>query len=203
MTGGMCKNQARVCGIDEVGRGPLAGPVVAAAVLFLDDPPPTGLGDSKKLSLRRRLELNETLRSKDTAYGLGWVWHDEIDSLNIHNATLTAMHRAWQDLVRLFPDASHRCTEICVDGSFVPAGLPVPAQAIVRGDNIVPEIMAASILAKVARDTWMESYGQQDRRYGFERHKGYPSAEHRQALARFGPCPIHRRSFRGVLPAPR
>lgn len=202
MTGGMCENQARVCGIDEVGRGPLAGPVVAAAVMFLQDEPIDGLRDSKKLSPQRRVDLDHRIRLGNAAYGVGWVWHNEIDELNIHHATLTAMTRAWRELIRTFPDESRQCTGFLVDGSFVPPDLPLPARAIVRGDSVVPEIMAASILAKVARDSWMVSYGEQDPRYGFERHKGYPSAEHRNAIARYGPCPIHRRSFRGVVSTP-
>lgn len=177
-----------VCGIDEAGRGPLAGPVAAGAVILPDDFPRELLADSKALSPARRELAAKAIRERAIAWGLGWATVAEIDLLNIHRATLLAMRRAVEAL-------SVRPDLLLVDGLFVPeTGLP--AQAIVRGDTTVHEIMAASILAKTSRDAWMADYAKREPRYGFERHKGYPTAFHRMALARYGPCPIHRRSFR-------
>jgi ribonuclease HII len=177
-----------VCGIDEAGRGPLAGPVTAAAVVLPPDFPTGVLADSKALSPARREAAARLIRSRAIAWAVGWASADEIDRMNIHHATLLAMRRAVEDL-------AVRPSLLVVDGLFVPdAG--VPGRAVVRGDATVPEIMAASILAKTARDAWMEEYAQHEPGYGFERHKGYPTREHRAAIARLGPCSIHRRSFR-------
>ena len=181
-----------VCGIDEAGRGPLAGPVTAAAVIL---PPgfPTGiLADSKALSPARREEAAGVIRDRATAWAVGWASHEEIDRVNIHHATLLAMRRAVEGL-------TVRPTLLLVDGLFVPdAG--VTGRAVVHGDATVPEIMAASILAKTARDAWMSEYAKREPGYGFEQHKGYPTREHRAAIARLGPCAIHRRSFRLIPP---
>jgi ribonuclease HII len=189
---------SRVCGIDEVGRGPLAGPVTAAAAILSTSCDPSLLGDSKALSEKRRDRAFAALTGGMCRYGLGWVSPEEIDSLNIHRATLLAMERAWEALLAAASDLAVEA--IHVDGRFCPAISGPPCTAIVGGDRSDPAIMAASIIAKVARDRWMVAYSRRDDRYDFARHKGYPTAAHRAALQRHGPCPIHRRSFRGVLP---
>ena len=178
----------RVCGIDEAGRGPLAGPVTAAAVVLPPDFPTGILADSKVLSPSRRESAAAVIRQRAVAWAVGWATSEEIDRVNIHHATLLAMRRAVEGL-------TVRPSLLLVDGLFVPeAG--VPGRAIIRGDATVPEIMAASILAKTARDAWMTEYAKREPGYGFEKHKGYPTREHRAAIARLGPCAIHRRSFR-------
>lgn len=205
MTGGTNKNQARgsaLCGLDEAGRGPLAGPVVAAAVVLPDGAMIPGLNDSKKLSPHRRTILAAAIRDLALATGLGWVWPEEIDRINILQAAMRAMEYAWQDLAQSYPEVAQQVTLWNVDGNCVPPGLPRGTTAIVRGDATEPAIMAASIIAKTTRDQWMVDYSLQDPRYGFERHKGYPSRAHREALEKYGPCAIHRRSFRGVLRDP-
>ncbi len=191
-------SSALPCGIDEAGRGPLAGPVTAAAVCLPDDFPVDHLADSKALSPSRREALAVQIRAGATAWSLGWASAEEIDRYNIHHATLLAMRRAVEGL-------AVRPTELLVDGLFVPA-CGIPGRAIVRGDATIPAIMAASILAKTARDAWMVRYAAVDPRYGFERHKGYPTVQHRQCIALHGLSPIHRRSFRvssaAVRPSP-
>ena len=177
-----------VCGIDEAGRGPHAGPVTAAAVVLPPDFPTGILADSKALSPARREAAARVIKERSVAWAVGWASAAEIDALNIHHATLLAMRRAIEGL-------PVRPSLLLVDGLFVPeAG--VPGRAIVRGDATVPEIMAASIIAKTARDAWMEDYALKEPGYGFERHKGYPTREHRAAITQLGPCAIHRRSFR-------
>lgn len=177
-----------VCGVDEAGRGPLAGPVTAAAVILSADFPTGLLADSKRLPPARREAAARVIRERATAWALGWASAEEIDRINIHRATLLAMRRAVDGL-------AVRPTLLLVDGLFVPeAG--VTGRAVVRGDATVPAIMAASILAKTARDAWMTEYATREPGYGFDRHKGYPTREHREAIARLGPCAIHRRSFR-------
>ncbi|MDA3951162.1 MAG: ribonuclease HII [Spirochaeta sp.] len=184
------------CGIDEVGRGPLAGPVTAAAVILPPHFDCSILADSKKLSASRRAWVELQLREHGVRFGLGWVENDEIDRLNIHNATLLAMQRAFAELRATGADGA---IDVTVDGRFCPPGLP-SCRALVGADATIPEVMAASILAKNARDDRMVQYAAQDDRYGFEQHKGYPTAAHRLALRTHGPCAIHRRSFRGVVP---
>lgn len=186
----------RRCGVDEAGRGPLAGPVVAAAVVLADGFPRSVLADSKKLSAARR-EAARALIDREACVGIGWSHADEIDRINIHRATLAAMERALTSLRRTMGDRAAGRLHILVDGRFCPPGA-APCEPIVGGDGRIPEIMAASIVAKTERDRWMSAYGRSDTRYGFEAHKGYPTAAHRAALARHGPCEIHRRSFRGV-----
>jgi len=178
---------AWVAGVDEVGRGPLAGPVVAAAVILPLDFVLPGLADSKKLSPSRRTALAAILRDQVTDWGLGCVAPGEIDRINIHQATLLAMRRALVALRRL-PD------HLLVDGCHVPKG-PWTGTAIVGGDGLEPAISAASILAKVWRDDWMLALHERYPMYGFDRHKGYPTPAHRRALECHGPCPEHRRSF--------
>lgn len=174
-----------IAGVDEVGRGPLAGPVIACAVI-LDCTIP-GVTDSKKLSEAKRRKLAKEIQAKATCYAYGRAEVDEIDALNIHHATLLAMKRALLGLT-VRPD------EVLVDGLYVPE-IDIPAKAIVNGDALVEVIGAASILAKVYRDEEMIGLAEQYPGYGFEKHKGYPTALHRAALSQLGVTNIHRRSF--------
>ncbi len=176
-------------GVDEVGRGPLAGPVVAAAVV-LSDGGPQGLRDSKKLTARRREALAEEIRNSALCWSLGRAEVEEIDRLNILRASHLAMQRAVAGLA-LPPEL------ILVDGNLLPS-FPIPAVAVVKGDDRVPTISAASILAKVARDEEMIALADRHPGYGFERHKGYGTAAHLEALRTLGPTPHHRRSFAPV-----
>jgi ribonuclease HII len=179
--------------VDEAGRGPLAGPVTAAAVILPPGFPVDLLADSKRLSAQRRAAAAEVIRGKAVAWCVGWATHEEIDELNIHRATLLAMARAVRGL-------SVRPEKIQVDGLYCP-DTGIPSEAIVRGDATVHAIMAASILAKTSRDAWMEGYARIEPAYGFDRHKGYPTAEHRAFVLRLGPSRIHRRSFRVSPPS--
>ncbi len=177
-----------ICGVDEAGRGPLAGPVVAAAVILTDDFPYSILNDSKKLSPQRREEATRIIITK-AIYSAGWAWPEEIDRFNIHNATLLAMKRAISSL-SVTPDV------VLIDGKYTPSLPPkFSVNAIVRGDTYVPQIQAASIIAKVIRDLWMERYARIEPRYLFENHKGYPTREHRLLIKKYGLSPIHRKSF--------
>ncbi|MGV8921877.1 MAG: ribonuclease HII [Thermomonas sp.] len=180
-----------VAGIDEAGRGPLAGPVSVAAVILDPSRPIAGLDDSKRLSERKREALYPLIIERALAWRIEFVEADEIDTLNILQATMTGMRRA---LAGLSPCAGHAL----IDGNRIPEGLICPATAIVGGDGLEPAIMAASILAKVARDARMRELHVEHPHYGFDRHKGYPSPMHLQALALHGPCPQHRRSFAPV-----
>ncbi len=180
-----------IAGVDEVGRGPLAGPVIAAAVILDPAHPITGLADSKQLSEIRREQLAVEIRAHALAWALGRADVTEIDRINILQASLLAMRRAVEDL-SIIP---HR---VLVDGKHCPSGLVCPCQALIKGDATVPAISAASILAKVARDAELRELHNHYPDYGFARHKGYPTVAHRQALHRFGPCPEHRRSFAPV-----
>ena len=180
-----------VAGVDEAGRGPLAGPVCVAAVILDPSRPIEGLNDSKQLSERRREALYPLIADRALAWRIEFVEADEIDALNILQATMTGMRRA---VAALSPSAAHAL----IDGNRVPDGLPCAATAIIDGDASEPAIMAASILAKVARDARMRELHAQYPQYGFDRHKGYPSALHREALLKHGPCPQHRRSFAPV-----
>lgn len=181
-----------ICGVDEAGRGPLAGPVAAAAVILPRDFPRDILDDSKALDPPERTSAAAVIRARAVAWSIGWASHEEIDALNIHNATLLAMRRAVQAL-------TVRPTQVLVDGLFCPS-CGVPANAIVGGDATVPEIMAASIIAKTARDRWMEEYAGLEPAYGFDRHKGYPTPEHRRVVLAVGPSRIQRMSFRVTSP---
>ena len=182
-----------IAGVDEVGRGPLAGPVVAAAVILDPARPITGLADSKKLSPARRERLALDIRASALAWALGRAEVAEIDRLNIFQASLLAMRRAVEALP-MTPD------RVLVDGKHCPL-LTCPCTAIVKGDATVPAISAASILAKVTRDAELRELHDRYPRYDFARHKGYPTAIHREALRRYGPCPEHRRSFAPVAAA--
>ena len=180
-----------VAGVDEAGRGPLAGPVSVAAVILDPLRPIEGLDDSKRLSERRREALYPLIIERALAWRIEFVEADEIDVLNILQATMTGMRRA---LAALSPCAQHAL----IDGNRIPDGLSCAATAIVGGDGLEPSIMAASILAKVARDARMRELHAVHPHYGFDKHKGYPSAMHLQALSLHGPCPQHRRSFAPV-----
>jgi ribonuclease HII len=178
------------CGVDEAGRGPLAGPVVAAAVILDPARPIAGLADSKKLSAAKREKLAVEIRAKALAWCVAEATVEEIDTLNILQATLLAMQRAVAGLT-VVP------MEALIDGNRCPK-LAVPARAIVGGDATVAEISAASILAKTVRDAGMLELHVRYPRYGFDRHKGYGTAEHLAALAAHGPIPAHRKSFAPV-----
>ena len=179
-----------VAGIDEAGRGPLAGPVVAAAVILDERQPIRGLGDSKVLTARRREALFDEIRAKALCCAIAEASAEEIDRLNILQATLLAMRRAVEAL-RLPP---HR---VVVDGNRVPV-LKMPVAAVVKGDSLVPAISAASILAKVHRDRLCQVMHALHPQYGFDGHKGYPTPAHLAALQQHGACPEHRRSFAPV-----
>jgi ribonuclease HII len=179
-----------IAGVDEAGRGPLAGPVAAAAVILDPARPIAGLDDSKRLSATRRARLEEAIKAEALAWSLAWATVAEIDVGNILQAALLAMQRAVAGL-GVAP------TEVLVDGNRCPI-LACPVRAIVGGDASVAAISAASILAKVARDREMQRLDALYPGYGFAEHKGYPTAAHRAALLRLGPSPVHRRSFRPV-----
>ena len=178
-----------VAGVDEVGRGPLAGDVVAAAVI-LSDPPPAGVTDSKALSPARREQVAEVIRHEAVCWALGRASVEEIDQLNILEASMLAMRRAVEGL-------AIQPTLVLVDGNRLPQW-SYEARAIVKGDLTEPSIGAASILAKVQRDGEMQTLHSQYPGYGFDRHKGYPTQAHLSALSRLGVSPAHRRSFRPV-----
>lgn len=179
-----------IAGVDEAGRGPLAGPVVAAAVILDPDRPIEGLRDSKKLSepVRERLALE--IKEKALAWSVAHASVEEIDSLNILQATLLAMKRAIEGL-------SVRPQLVLVDGNRLPK-LKIPMNAIVKGDDLVPAISAASIIAKTTRDGWLRDIDAQYPEYGFARHKGYGVKAHIEAIRRFGVLPVHRKSFAPV-----
>ena len=236
-----------LCGLDEAGRGPLAGPVCAAAVVLPGDFPVDLLADSKKLKSRQREEARSVITARAVAWGVGWATHTEIDEINILRASLLAMRRAFEFTVSGIFNINHEPTrtntnrketfrvKVCdvrvvcgkknsimwpekletetpfgrsfepaafpagltavADGTHIPE-LPIPCTAVVKADNTIPEVMAASILAKTARDQLMEHYSRLYPQYGYERHKGYPTQEHRKLVLKFGPSPIQRMSFR-------
>jgi ribonuclease HII len=182
---------AEVCGIDEAGRGPLAGPVYAAAVVLPADFPLELLDDSKALSAKRREVAAPLIMEGALAWGIDWADPEEIDGLNILNASLLAMRRAYGRMVRALGRAPEA---VYVDGNRDPK-LGRPSSPVVKGDALIPAIMAASILAKVARDRMMERYDWLYPEYGYAKHKGYPTAAHRAACLSLGPSPIQRMSF--------
>jgi ribonuclease HII len=193
MTGRIVVVTRLVAGVDEAGRGPLAGPVVAAAVILDPEAPIEGLADSKVLTAARRDVLAVAIRSHALAWCVALADVAEIDALNILGATMLAMRRAVDGLATA-PD------EALIDGNRCPP-LACRARAIVKGDRDVESISAASILAKTARDAMLVELDARYPAYGFARHKGYPTPDHLAALARFGPCPAHRRSFAPVAQA--
>ena len=176
-----------VCGIDEAGRGPLAGPVYAAAVWLPEGLALDGLNDSKKLSEKKREALFPVILENAVSYGIGFATEQEIDEINILQATFLAMRRA-------FDAMQQRCDYALIDGNRMPP-LPVPGETIVKGDAKSPSVAAASILAKVSRDRVMLEYAKQYPEYQFEKHKGYGTKVHVEALHTYGPSPIHRKTF--------
>jgi ribonuclease HII len=184
-----------VAGVDEVGRGPLAGPVVSAAVILDASIPITGLADSKALSESRRTHIANDIRDKSLAWSIAWADAAEIDAINILQATFLAMRRALLGL-RVIPGLAE------IDGNRLPNldfdGRSIKGEAIVRGYASVPAISAASIIAKVYRDQRMRDMHRDYPQYGFDQHKGYGTAVHRDCIERLGPCPEHRRTFRPV-----
>jgi ribonuclease HII len=190
----------RVAGIDEAGRGPLAGPVVAAAVILRPRRPIEGVADSKTLSPQERCRLNLAIRRDALCFGIGWADHIEIDALDILQATLLAMRRALLAMT-LIPD------HLLIDGNRVPGldilGKRLTARAIIGGDASEPAISAASILAKTARDNYMNHMDTIYPAYSFASHKGYATPDHQRLLMLHGPCPLHRRSFAPVRLAQR
>ena len=177
-----------IAGVDEVGRGPLAGPVVAAAVILPQDFDVLGIDDSKKLSPKKREELFEVIKERALAWSVGWVGPERIDEINILEATKEAMAQAVQGL-SLQPD------HVLIDGNFTVRALALPQTAIVKGDANSTSIAAASILAKVTRDRYMEEMALQYPGYAFESNKGYGTKAHYDGLKAQGPCPIHRKTF--------
>lgn len=183
----------RVCGVDEAGRGPLSGPVVAAACVLNPGTEIPGLNDSKKLSPKKRDLLYDLVIENAVDFAIGFATPGEIDDINILNATMLAMRRA---IAALKAPADFAL----VDGNCI-RDYPIPARAIIKGDSLSMSVAAASILAKVTRDRLCLEDDQQYPVYGFAKHKGYGTAEHIAALRAFGPCPIHRRSFLKFLDA--
>lgn len=179
-----------IAGIDEAGRGPLAGPVVSAAVILPDDFSVSGVTDSKKLTRKKRRQLYGEIYRQAVSIGIGIVDPPEIDRINILQAALRSMSMS---VVNLVPQPDF----LLIDGTFrIPS--PLPQRPIVHGDSLSISIAAASIVAKVTRDSLMDIYHQEYPQFGFDKHKGYPTRDHRAAIREFGCCPIHRKSFRGV-----
>jgi ribonuclease HII len=187
-----------ICGIDEAGRGPLAGPVCAASVILGDKFRKHFLKDSKKLTPSRRSELQHMICVEAHVWGVGWASHTEIDEINILNASLLAMKRAYDEMMkkasekRLFPLGD---ITVIVDGLHVP-NISASCKAMVKADDKIHEVMAASILAKTERDIYMDEMAKLYPQYGYEKHKGYPTPAHREAVSKYGPSPIQRLSFK-------
>ena len=182
------KGVLRLCGVDEAGRGPLAGPVYAAAVIFDPDNIPEGLNDSKKLSEKKREQLCEQIISCAVSYGIACASVEEIEQINILQATMLAMQRAVEAL-SVTPEY------ILVDGNRLPPAFIGCGEYVIKGDALSASVAAASILAKVSRDRLLKEYAIQYPMYGFDKHKGYGTAVHMDAIRRYGILPIHRRSF--------
>ena len=176
-----------ICGVDEAGRGPLAGPVCAAAVILNPDKIIEGVNDSKKLSEKKREELFDIIKEKAVSYNIAWASVEEIEEINILNAAMLAMKRAVEGL-KIPADYA------LIDGNKTP-DLKIPCQAIVKGDATSMSIAAASILAKVSRDRLMREYAEKYPEYSFEKHKGYGTKAHTEAIKKYGICEIHRPSF--------
>lgn len=176
-----------VCGIDEAGRGPLAGPVFAAAVILPENCSIEGINDSKKLTPKKREELFDEIEAGAVAYGIGFATEEEVDQINILQATFLAMKRAC-DALKIRPDLA------LVDGNRMPA-LGVETRTIIKGDALSASIAAASILAKVSRDRLLCKIDKIYPQYGFAKHKGYGTSLHVEMLKKYGPCPVHRKTF--------
>ncbi|NCY01158.1 MAG: ribonuclease HII [Burkholderiaceae bacterium] len=183
-----------ICGVDEAGRGPLVGSVVAGAVVLDPNQPIIGLRDSKKLSPARREQLYAEIMQKARAWGIGQASPSEIDTLNILQATMLAMRRAIEALSERLGEWPSKAL---IDGNRCPI-LPIASEAIIKGDAKEPAISAASIIAKVTRDQQMQALHTQYPQYGFNQHMGYPTEAHMQALKQYGPCEEHRRTFSPV-----
>lgn len=183
-----------ICGVDEAGRGPLVGSVVAGAVVLDPNQPIIGLRDSKKLSPARREKLYAEIMQKARAWGIGQASPSEIDTLNILQATMLAMRRAIEALSERLGEWPSKAL---IDGNRCPI-LPIASEAIIKGDAKEPAISAASIIAKVTRDQQMQALHTQYPQYGFNQHMGYPTEVHMQALKQYGPCEEHRRTFAPV-----
>lgn len=183
----LSKGYKAVCGVDEAGRGPLAGPVCAAAVILPEGLIVDGVNDSKKLSEKKREALFDVIRDKALAYSIAYATVDEIEEINILNATMLAMKRAVEGL-------PVKADYAMIDGNKIP-NLDIDAECIVKGDAKSMSIACASILAKVSRDRLLYKYAEEYPMYGFDKHKGYGTAAHREAILEYGPCPYHRKSF--------
>ena len=181
------KGYSNICGVDEAGRGPLAGPVCAAAVILRPNDIIEGVNDSKKLTEKKREVLFDIIKERAVSYSIAFATVEEIEEINILNATMLAMKRAISGL-KISADYA------IIDGNKVP-DLNIPCESIVKGDAKSMSIAAASILAKVSRDRLLLEYARQYPQYGFEKHKGYGTKVHTQAIKEYGPCPVHRMSF--------
>ena len=184
-----------IVGADEAGRGPLAGPVCASAVVLPKDFPFEILNDSKRLSEKKRLKAEPIIKEKALAWAVAWATPKEIDQINILQASMLAMKRAFEKVQAQLQNENITPEILLVDGNKTP-NVNIQCQAIVKGDSKVPEIMAASILAKNARDRFMICAAKKWPQYGFEKHKGYPCPQHKELLREYGPCPIHRLTFK-------
>lgn len=183
----LTKGYKSVCGVDEAGRGPLAGPVCAAAVILPEGVIIDGVNDSKKLSEKKRESLFDVIREQALSYSIAYATVDEIEEINILNATMLAMRRAIDGL-------DIKADYAMIDGNKIPP-LDIDAECIVKGDAKSMSIACASILAKVSRDRLLYKYAEEYPMYGFDKHKGYGTKVHREAILKYGPCPYHRKSF--------
>lgn len=183
----LAKGYKSVCGVDEAGRGPLAGPVCAAAVILPEGVIIDGVNDSKKLSEKKRESLFDVIREQALSYSIAYVTVDEIEEINILNATMLAMRRAIDGL-------DIKADYAMIDGNKIPP-IDIDAECIVKGDAKSMSIACASILAKVSRDRLLYKYAEEYPMYGFDKHKGYGTKVHREAILKYGPCPYHRKSF--------
>lgn len=183
----LAKGYKSVCGVDEAGRGPLAGPVCAAAVILPEGMIIDGVNDSKKLSEKKRESLFDVIREQALSYSIAYATVDEIEEINILNATMLAMRRAIDGL-------DIKADYAMIDGNKIPP-LDIDAECIVKGDAKSMSIACASILAKVSRDRLLYKYAEEYPMYGFDKHKGYGTKVHREAILKYGPCPYHRKSF--------
>ena len=177
-----------VCGVDEAGRGPLAGPVCAAAVILPEDVEIDGLNDSKKLTEKKREALFDVIKEKALAYSIAYATVEEIEEFNILEATFIAMNRAIDSL-------NKKADFALIDGNREPKGIKIPCQTIIKGDAKSQSIAAASVLAKVSRDRLLLEYDKEYPEYNFKKHKGYGTKEHTDLILKHGICPIHRKSF--------
>lgn len=183
----LAKGYKSVCGVDEAGRGPLAGPVCAAAVILPEGIIIDGVNDSKKLSEKKRESLFDVIREQALSYSIAYATVDEIEEINILNATMLAMRRAIDGL-------DIKADYAMIDGNKIPP-IDIDAECIVKGDAKSMSIACASILAKVSRDRLLYKYAEEYPMYGFDKHKGYGTKAHREAILKYGPCPYHRKSF--------